>query len=91
MKCPFPVPTDPLVQARSAKDEMYHRKVAVTRIVQMAGRVVRAEDDAGETFIIDDAIRWLITRTAPYFPRWFREAFAASKTVPPPPPALDRR
>ena len=91
MKCPFPVPTDPLVKARSANDDKYHRKVAVTRIVQMAGRVVRAEDDAGETFIIDDAIHWLITKTKPFFPRWFRDAFTGSHNPPPPPPALDRR
>jgi Rad3-related DNA helicase len=91
MKCPFPVPTDPLVKARSEHDKMYHRKVAVTRIVQMAGRVVRAEDDAGETFIIDDAIHWLITKTKPYFPRWFRAAFNGSHTPPAPPAPLDKR
>jgi Rad3-related DNA helicase len=75
LKCPFPVPTDPLVAARSMHDPMYHRKVAVTRLVQMAGRIVRAEDDAGDTYVLDNAIHWLMSKTAPYFPRWFRAAF----------------
>lgn len=87
-KVPFPVPTDPLVAARSLADPLYHRKLAVTRLVQMAGRVMRAEDDAGETFIIDDSINFLMSHTKPYFPQWFREAYKRVGFVPPAPERL---
>ena len=87
-KVPFPVPTDPLVAARSLADPLYHRKLAVTRLVQMAGRVMRSEDDRGETFIVDDSVNFLMSHTKPYFPVWFREAFKRVGFIPPTPERL---
>lgn len=87
-KVPFPVPTDPLVAARSLDDEQYHAKVAVSRLVQMTGRVMRAEDDMGETFILDDNVHFLQSRYKPFFPRWWRDAYKRVGFVPPPLPSL---
>lgn len=84
-KVPFPVPTDPLVAARSLDDDSYHAKVAVSRLVQMTGRVMRSEDDMGETFILDDNVNFLVSRYKPYFPRWWREAYRRTGFVPPAP------
>lgn len=81
-KVPFPVPTDPLVAARSLDDETYHAKIAVSRIVQMTGRVMRASDDVGETFIIDDNINFLYSRFKPWFPRWWRDAYRRVGSLP---------
>jgi len=87
-KVPFPVPTDPLVAARSLDDDNYHAKVAVSRLVQMTGRVMRAEDDMGETFILDDNVGYLVSHFKPYFPRWWREAFKRTGFIPPAPDVL---
>lgn len=83
-KVPFPVPTDPLVAARSLDDDSYHAKIAVSRLVQMTGRVMRAEDDAGETFILDDNVNFLFSRYKPYFPRWWRESYRRTGFIPEP-------
>ena len=87
-KVPFPVPTDPLVAARSLDDDSYHAKVAVSRLVQMTGRVMRAEDDMGETFILDDNVNFLVSRYKPFFPRWWRDAYRRTGFVPPAPDVL---
>lgn len=87
-KIPFPVPTDPLVAARSLTDPLYHQKLAVTRLVQMTGRVMRAEDDKGETFIVDDSINYLYQHVRPYFPMWWREAYKRVGFIPDPPEKL---
>jgi Rad3-related DNA helicase len=88
-KVPFPVPTDPLVAARSLDDESYHAKIAASRLVQMTGRVMRAEDDMGETFILDDNVNFLFSRYKPFFPRWWREAYRRTGFVPPAQDVLD--
>lgn len=87
-KVPFPVPTDPLVAARSLTDPLYHAKLAVTRLVQMTGRVMRAADDAGETFIVDDSINYLWSHSKPFFPMWWREAYKRVGFIPEAPPRL---
>lgn len=84
-KIPFPVPTDPLVAARALDDNSYHAKIAVSRLVQMTGRVMRADDDMGETFIIDDNVNYLESRYKPFFPRWWRDAYKRTGFVPPAP------
>lgn len=81
-KVPF-LPPSPLLDARAADDKLYRDWTAVATITQMAGRVVRAADDLGETFILDDSIGWLMAKKE-LWPGWLREAYRGGlKTVPP--------
>lgn len=73
-KVPFPNCTYGIAKARKEADDNFDKKFAAKRIVQMAGRVVRAADDCGRTYITDDAFGFLFDHYRPYFARWFRQA-----------------
>lgn len=74
-KMPFPVTVEKIVQARMAKDPKYRDYVTMVKLVQMAGRIVRAEDDWGETFIVDSDFGWWYNKKGKWIaPKWFIEA-----------------
>lgn len=73
-KMPFPVTVDKIVQARIARDPGYRNYVTMVKLVQMAGRICRAEDDWGETFIVDDDFVWWWKKGRWIVPRWFSES-----------------
>jgi Rad3-related DNA helicase len=82
-KMPFPpVKASRILQRRVAEDREYQNHLTADALVQMAGRVVRAEDDLGETFIVDDNWSWFRERNEKLFPGWFREALREERGVP---------
>ena len=84
MKIPFPDTRSAITRARTEADKQYSVQCAVTKLVQMAGRINRAEDDLGETFVLDDHLeRWIIKRHRDYFPRSFLSAYRSSSSIPP--------
>lgn len=87
-KVPFPDTRQGIAAARQARDPQWSIKHAAATIVQMAGRVVRAEDDAGETFITDDSMGFLYDHNRNLFPKFFQEAYRKTLAAPPPPPRL---
>jgi Rad3-related DNA helicase len=75
IKVPFPVSTDKVVQARAKRDTDYKDYVTGVDLAQMVGRIVRADDDTGETFIIDSDFGWWYSKRGYRFvPRSFAEA-----------------
>jgi Rad3-related DNA helicase len=101
-KMPFPDFSDPLLKVRMKRDSKYVPYVTMQTLVQMYGRVDRAPDDQGETFILDAHFGWLKAANFELAPRYFH---AAIKTltwkneqtgewelmkVPAPPPRLKR-
>jgi Rad3-related DNA helicase len=86
-KMPFPpVKSSPILQRRVDEDPAYQDHLTADALVQTAGRVVRAEDDLGETFIIDDNWDWFRKKhERVLFSGWFREALRTERTVPAPP------
>ncbi|MBV8526845.1 MAG: DEAD/DEAH box helicase family protein [Candidatus Dormibacteraeota bacterium] len=60
-KLPFPVPTDPLVRARSAgmRDAFaqYSLPIAVLRLRQGFGRLIRGQDDRGAVVLCDERLQ----------------------------------
>jgi Rad3-related DNA helicase len=82
-KMPFPPPTK-VIQERSRIDKDYRNYVTLTDVVQMAGRVMRDEDDYGITYIVDDQIAWLLWKHGEYVPRWFMSAYSRKATIPRP-------
>jgi Rad3-related DNA helicase len=89
-KCPYPSTESKVMRARVDADPGYRDFYAAEKMVQMSGRVVRAEWDRGETFIVDTAAGGLLKRTE-LFPRYFLQALQYVRVVPEPLPKLKRR
>ncbi len=83
-KVPWPNPTEPLTAARTRDDSDYPAYHALTQIVQAAGRIVRAEDDYGETFVLDDHVDWMMKRYPRMVPTWFANAYRSAESMPRP-------
>ncbi|WP_096390068.1 helicase C-terminal domain-containing protein [Halopenitus persicus] len=57
----------------------YHR-AALRTVIQACGRVVRAPDDHGATYLADDSLRDLFDRARADMPAWFADQVAAMET-----------
>ena len=83
-KVPFPVTVDKIMKARCQRDPDYKNYVTMVKIVQMTGRIVRAEDDWGETFIIDTDFGWWYNKFGhKLVPAWFAESLRYEQTLNP--------
>lgn len=93
LKIPFPDSRDPITATRSLIDTRYGSHVAMQTLVQTCGRIMRAADDLGETFIVDAHARWFLPRNSDLAPKWFRRAVTvlAAGQVPTPPRRLASR
>ncbi len=79
-KLPFMDMRSPLMKARKASDKGYSDYLTAQALIQTSGRPMRSKTDSAETFIIDDHWKWL--RKKKLFPKWFREAWLWSDTIP---------
>jgi Rad3-related DNA helicase len=70
-KIPLPDMRSKLMQARRERDGGYEDYLAAQELVQQTGRVVRSETDRGETFILDDTVRWWAKKAEQYLPKWW--------------------
>ncbi len=83
-KMPFPVTVDKIMKARAARDREYRDYVTMIALVQMAGRICRAEDDWGETIIIDSDFGWWWNKVGHKLaPKWFAETVRYELTLGP--------
>lgn len=87
-KAPFPNTNDARVAHRldDGQWEWYYRTTLST-IMQACGRVVRARDDYGATYLADSSILDVFDRTRGLMPAWFRDQVEAMTT--PALPAVD--
>ena len=83
-KVPFLNPTDPWTQARMKADRQWADTVVARTVCQIAGRVVRAKDDWGETIVVDGSFGWLSARAGKrgLWPGWFVSAWRRKAGVP---------
>jgi len=79
-KIPFLDGRDVMTSALEKRHKGYKSLVAARKVVQKSGRGVRSADDYAETFIIDDHWTWF--RREVRWPRWFKESWSYSDTVP---------
>jgi Rad3-related DNA helicase len=87
-KIPFENPYDPLLMAKSAEDPEHGYFQAAKTLLQMVGRIVRAEDDRGETLITDTNFQIFRTKYKYLLPQYFWQAFQKIDELPEPPEAL---
>lgn len=79
VKVPYLSLADKQVKARLEKDRRWYLSMTANRLVQMAGRIVRAEDDWGVTYVLDENFRRFIVENQDLFPKWFLDAIAVRK------------
>jgi len=74
-KIPYPDISDPRVKEIwiKRKNWKWARYQAIKTLIQMCGRIVRAEDDYGVTYILDSSIQHLLKYQSE-FPDWFLES-----------------
>lgn len=83
-KIAYPDTSDLVTKERCKRDEEYAPYVAMQTLVQTVGRIVRAEDDWGESFIIDDNAKWFLWKFAHFAPDWFNGSYKSVTGVPKP-------
>lgn len=72
-KIPFPNLNDPVVDRRRQFEPEWYARRTLSRLLQTCGRIVRAEDDYGVTYILDADLMVLQSHLH-LLPGWFREA-----------------
>lgn len=77
-KIPFPNMQSEIMKARKRLNPDYPYYVAAMTLAQTYGRVMRAADDEGETFILDTMWRLCGEKLKKYLPGWMLEAVRES-------------
>jgi Rad3-related DNA helicase len=85
-KIPFPPPSK-ILKARTADDREYPYYLAWNKLAQIVGRLMRDQQDRGESFIGDMHMDWFI-KYSYLAPKTFKLFFKRVDYVPPPPPKL---
>lgn len=73
-KVPYPYLGDRQVAAKKDQSQEWYDLQTVMTIVQSAGRICRAEDDWGVTYVLDADFKMLYDKRSDMFPPWFKEA-----------------
>jgi len=73
-KLSFPPFTTPALAKRNATDKMFMKYLTLCELVQAAGRIKRATDHDGPTFILDEQFGWFEPSMRAHMPQWFRRA-----------------
>ncbi len=80
-KAPYPNTGDARVARRLEDDRWgWYYRTALRTVIQACGRVVRAEDDYGATYLADSSLLDLFDRAGGDLPAWFQEQVAAMTT-----------
>ena len=72
-KVPFPSLADARNRAILKNDPDYYQWMAAKDLLQMSGRVCRAEDDFGSTFILDTNYNMWYNKSYKLIPKWFKD------------------
>lgn len=95
VRLPFPDLGDPLVAAQMKnatrdnpleKGNRAYTYDTAAALIQTYGRIMRSEDDYGDTYLHDPAWKWFRFAAKDFLPRWFTSAVVGS-----PAPAAARR
>ncbi len=79
VKVPYPNLGDKQIKKRLENDRRWYLSMTANRLVQMAGRIVRSENDWGKTYVLDENFRNFVLNNTDLFPAWFLEAIAVEK------------
>jgi Rad3-related DNA helicase len=74
-KCPYGFLGDRQVRAKMERDREWYVLQTVMSFLQTCGRLVRSENDFGETYVLDSDVVQLFQNNEKFFPPWFKAAF----------------
>ena len=74
-KVPFGFLGDQWIKKRMEMSKEWYQRRALIDIIQGAGRVVRSEDDWGNTYILDESFRYLFQQGHDSVPGWWKDAY----------------
>jgi Rad3-related DNA helicase len=80
-KMPFFFAKSPIMQARSKNTRGYKEHWTMQRFIQMCGRIVRAEDDWGETLVTDEIGSHFWRDHKDLAPDWFYDAVSETRRI----------
>lgn len=72
-KVPYPFLGDAWVKRRMQLSKDWYNRQAITGIIQGCGRVVRADDDWGQVYILDESFSFLYKHTVHMIPQWWKD------------------
>jgi Rad3-related DNA helicase len=75
LKVPHPDTRSKVMKRRVKEDPEYGPNVTSKLLMQMTGRIVRDEEDQGETFITDDSITWWLRKWKHLMKQWWLQAY----------------
>ncbi|HET8686541.1 MAG TPA: helicase C-terminal domain-containing protein, partial [Methanosarcina sp.] len=75
LRVPYPNTSDPLMSFKVENDFNWYNYQALIVFGQMVGRVNRAPDDYGATFLMDERFNRFISRNSRKLPQWLQKAF----------------
>lgn len=75
VKTPYPYLGDQWVKARMELSGEWYQRQTIIQVMQACGRIVRAADDTGITYILDGSWTYLYKLQAGNIPKWWREAY----------------
>lgn len=78
-KLPFPDTRSNIMKARIRSTPRYRDHYTMTNLVQACGRIVRSDDDQGETAIVDEHFGWWYRNNRDLAPDWFDEAVVRTR------------
>lgn len=87
-KIPFP-PSSRILKARTDDDPEYPYHIAGQTMAQIFGRIMRDNQDQGESFIVDTHCDWFLPRYGHLIPKSVRRRIQRVDVLPPPPPRLE--
>jgi Rad3-related DNA helicase len=73
VKMPFPSTGDPAMKERMRRDREFYNFVTICPLVQAVGRIKRAPDHDGPTYILDRNFGWFHAANKAHFPAWFED------------------
>ncbi len=83
-KVPFLSLADERIKRKAEENPDWYQWEAIKRVLQAAGRIVRAPDDEGVSYVFDSQFGRLWDRDQhrhiPLFPKFFRDAFIDLRT-----------
>ena len=74
LKCQFPNLGDPAVAAKAERSPEWYQWTTIKQVVQAYGRVCRAPDDKGITYMLDSDFSRLLEHSRHLMPLWFLES-----------------
>ncbi len=74
-KVPFGFLGDQWIKRRMELSKEWYQRRALIDVIQGAGRIVRSQEDWGNTYILDESFRFLFQQGQDSVPKWWKDAY----------------